>query len=145
MSRQASRDTLPELLLRRRLHARGLRYTVHRRPVAEVRRTADIVFSRVRVAVFVDGCFWHGCPQHATAPKTNAVWWSTKLARNVERDRETDALLTDAGWSVVRVWEHESPEDAAARVQAVVEASRRSRSGDASTGSSTGRVEIDRF
>ena len=129
MSRQASRDTLPELLLRRRLHARGLRYTVHRRPVAEVRRTADIVFSRVRVAVFVDGCFWHGCPQHATAPKTNAVWWSTKLARNVERDRETDALLADAGWSVVRVWEHEPPEDAATRVQAVVQAARQSRSG----------------
>ena len=129
MSRQASRDTLPELLLRRRLHARGLRYTVHRRPVAEVRRTADIVFSRVRVAVFVDGCFWHGCPQHATAPKTNAVWWSTKLARNVERDRETDALLADAGWSVVRVWEHEPPDDAATRVQAVIEAARQSRSG----------------
>lgn len=124
MSRQASRDTRPELLLRRRLHALGLRYTVHRRPVPNVRRTADIVFSRARVAVFVDGCFWHGCPEHATAPKTNAEWWTTKLARNVERDRETDALLAAAGWSVIRVWEHELPGEAAERVQALVEAAR---------------------
>lgn len=124
MSRQASRDTLPELLLRRRLHALGLRYTVHRRPVPKVRRTADIVFSRARVAVFVDGCFWHGCPEHASAPKTNAEWWTTKLARNVERDRETDALLAAAGWSVIRVWEHELPGEAAERVQALVEGAR---------------------
>jgi len=117
MSRQASRDTTPELLLRCRLHAQGLRYRVHRRPLPELRRTADIVFSRARVAVFVDGCFWHGCPEHGTAPKTNADWWAAKLARNAERDTETDALLADAGWSVVRVWEHEEPEAAAARVQ----------------------------
>lgn len=117
MSRQASRDTEPELLVRRRLHALGLRYRVHRRPIPELRRTADIVFSRARVAVFIDGCFWHGCPAHATAPKTNADWWAAKLARNIERDAETDAILADANWSVVRVWEHEEPGAAAARVQ----------------------------
>ena len=117
MSLQASRVTTPELLLRRRLHAQGLRYRVHRRPLPELRRTADVVFSRARVAVFVDGCFWHGCPKHGTAPKTNADWWAVKLARNVERDAETDVLLADAGWSVVRVWEHEEPEAATARVR----------------------------
>jgi DNA mismatch endonuclease (patch repair protein) len=120
MSRQATRDTTPEMRLRRRLHALGLRYRVHRQPLPGFRRTADIVFTRTRVAVFVDGCFWHGCPEHATAPKTNADWWATKLARNVERDHETDAQLADAGWCVVRVWEHEDPEVAAARVQAAL-------------------------
>ena len=134
MSRQASRDTLPEMMLRRKLHARGLRYTLHRRPVPYVRRTADIVFSRAQVAVFVDGCFWHGCPEHATAPKTNAEWWATKLARNVERDRETDALLAAAGWSVIRVWEHELPGEAADRIQAIVEAARSTSSAERATG-----------
>lgn len=123
MSRQAVRDTAPELLVRRQLHALGLRYRLHRRPLSGVRRTADIVFSRARVAVFVDGCFWHGCPEHGTAPKTNAAWWATKLACNIERDAETDALLAAAGWTVIRIWEHERPDVAASVIRRAVTAS----------------------
>jgi DNA mismatch endonuclease (patch repair protein) len=78
------------------------------------------VFTRTKVAVFVDGCFWHGCPEHGTLPKSNADWWATKLARNVERDADTDRLLADAGWTVIRVWEHEDPQDAGNRVRRAV-------------------------
>lgn len=123
MSQQATRDTGPELLLRRRLHAAGLRYRVHFRPIPGVRRTADIVFTRAKVAVFVDGCFWHRCPEHGTLPKTNADWWAAKLARNGERDADTGRLLSEAGWTVLRVWEHEDPQDAADRVRLAVLAS----------------------
>ena len=121
MSRQARRDTRPELMLRRELHRRGLRYRVHRRPLPAVRREADVVFSRQRVAVFVDGCWWHRCPEHATVPKTNTAWWQEKLDRNVARDRETDRLLTDAGWQVIRIWEHETPSAAADKVADALE------------------------
>lgn len=131
MSRQATRDTAPELVIRTRLHALGLRYRVHTRPLSSFRRTADIVFTRVRVAVFVDGCFWHGCPDHRTFPKTNEQWWERKLERNVERDAETNRVLEDAGWVVVRVWEHESPDAAALRIRRALDlrgrVSRRSR------------------
>lgn len=113
---QRSRDTAPELALRRLLHTRGLRYRVDTAPLPGVRRRADVVFTRVRVAVFVDGCFWHNCPAHATQPKANAAWWQTKLESTVRRDRDTDTTLTAAGWVVVRVWEHEPPEQAADRV-----------------------------
>ena len=115
-----SSNTGPELVLRRLLHARGLRYRVSTRPIKSIRRTADIVFGPAKVAVFVDGCFWHRCPDHATDPKTNSDYWKPKLERNVERDRETDSLLQDAGWLSVRVWEHEDPESAARRVADVV-------------------------
>ncbi|MFC5287038.1 very short patch repair endonuclease [Actinokineospora guangxiensis] len=120
MSRQKSRDTAVEMALRRALHALGLRYRVHRRPVAGVRREADVVFPGARVAVFVDGCFWHGCPEHATWPKNNAEFWRAKIEGNRARDRDTDARFAEAGWRVVRVWEHEDPAEAAARVLAVV-------------------------
>ncbi len=120
MSRQATRNTDPEARVRRRLHADGLRYRVHVRPLPQLRRTADIVFTRRRVAVFVDGCFWHGCPEHATKPKRNAEWWAAKLEANVKRDAETDRLLEGAGWVVVRVWEHEDPDVAASRDRSVV-------------------------
>lgn len=120
MSRQRRRDTEPELALRRELHAAGLRYFVHRRPVPSLRRQADVVFPRPRVAVFVDGCFWHRCPEHGVSPRANSSYWSPKLERNVERDRETDQALTEAGWTVVRVWEHEDPRLAAGRVATVV-------------------------
>ena len=103
MSRQATRDTAPELALRSRLHCLGLRYRVHVRPLPELRRTADIVFAGARVAVFVDGCFWHSCPVHGTAPIANGEWWATKLQKNVERDADTDRCLTAAGWHVVRL------------------------------------------
>jgi DNA mismatch endonuclease (patch repair protein) len=127
MSRQANRDTLPELALRRELHRRGLRFRVSRRPLAGLRSTADIVFGPARVAVYVDGCFWHSCPQHATRPASNAAWWEEKLARNRVRDRATDAALTAADWVVVRVWEHEDIVDAADGIEALV----RGRSGRA--------------
>jgi DNA mismatch endonuclease (patch repair protein) len=121
MSRQASHDTQPELLLRRILHRQGLRYRVHLRPERGIRRQADIVFTRAKVAVFVDGCFWHRCPEHGTEPKANSVWWKAKLDRNSERDRETDQALVAAGWTVIRVWEHEDPVEAAARVKAALQ------------------------
>lgn len=120
MSRQRRRDTDPERALRSSLHRRGLRYRLHRRPVPGLRRQADIVFGPARVAVFVDGCFWHCCPDHATSPKANGAWWATKLAANVARDRDTDERLAAAGWAVVRVWEHEDPTAAAARIAELV-------------------------
>lgn len=120
MSRQRTRDTGAELDLRRALHARGLRYRVDSVLPGLPRRRADLTFSSSRLVVFVDGCFWHGCPEHKTAPKRNAAWWATKLERNVERDRETDFHLAELGWRVVRIWEHEDPECAADRVEAAV-------------------------
>ena len=112
-----ARDTKPELAVRRLLHADGFRYRVNFRLDPSLRRTADIVFTRCRVAVFIDGCFWHGCPLHGTSPKANSGYWGPKLARNVERDRETTALLTASGWTVLRFWEHENPADVAALVE----------------------------
>jgi DNA mismatch endonuclease (patch repair protein) len=106
MQSQPQRDTAPELALRSALHKSGLRFRVDYK-LPEMRRRADIAFPSARVAVFVDGCFWHGCPRHGTAPKANAAWWAEKIARNAERDRDTDARLRDAGWKSVRVWEHE--------------------------------------
>jgi DNA mismatch endonuclease, patch repair protein len=115
--RMPTRDTLPELALRRELHRRGLRYRVDIAPLAGLRRRADVVFTRQHLAVFVDGCFWHRCPDHGTDPKNNADWWRTKLDKNVQRDRDTDAVLAAAGWLVVRVWEHIEPARAADIVQ----------------------------
>lgn len=121
MSAIRRRDTRPELALRRALHRKGLRYFVDRAPLREFpRRRADVVFPRTRIAVFVDGCFWHGCPEHTRPSRANARWWTAKLQGNVARDRETDARLVDAGWWVVRIWEHEPVEEAAARVEAVL-------------------------
>lgn len=111
------RDTGPELALRRVLHARGLRYFVNRRPVPTVRRTADLVFPKARVAVFVDGCFWHGCPSHHVAPKTHVEFWAEKVQKNSERDAETGRLLAAAGWHVLRIWEHVPVDEAAHLVQ----------------------------
>lgn len=116
MSRQARRDTAPELFLRRELHRLGFRYRVDHPLPGMPRRRADILFSRPRVVVFVDGCFWHGCPEHKTAPANNAAWWAAKLARNIERDRETDAHLVALGWRVLRVWEHEDMQQSAMRI-----------------------------
>lgn len=122
MRAQRRRDTAPEVALRRELHRRGARFFVDRAPLRGLRRRADLVFPRRRVAVYVDGCFWHSCPQHATSPKNNAQWWADKLAANVVRDRDTDTRLADAGWAVVRIWEHEDPTEAADRVQAALRA-----------------------
>jgi DNA mismatch endonuclease (patch repair protein) len=120
LSRQRRRDTDPERALRSALHRMGLRFRVHLRPVAAVRREADVVFTRARVAVFVDGCFWHRCPDHATHPKNNGPWWEAKLAANAARDLDTDRRLAEAGWQVVRIWEHEDPAVAAVRVAEAV-------------------------
>jgi DNA mismatch endonuclease (patch repair protein) len=116
LSKQRRRDTKPEVALRRELHRRGLRYFVDRAPVKGMRRRADLVFPRRKVAVYVDGCFWHSCPIHATKPRNNAQWWADKLAANVARDRDTDTRLIEEGWRVVRIWEHEDPVVAAQRV-----------------------------
>ena len=116
MRAQRERDTGVERALRSELHARGLRYRLHRRLLEGTRREADLVFGPARVAVFVDGCFWHGCPEHATWPKRNAEFWRQKIEGNVARDRDTDARLAAEGWTVVRVWEHEAAADAAARI-----------------------------
>jgi len=122
MARLGRRDTTPELAIRSELHRRGLRFRVDRAPVPGLRSRADIVFGPARVAVYVDGCFWHSCPDHATRPKANAEWWEQKLNRNQERDRETNRVLAEHGWTVVRMWEHEDPVKAADRVQATIRA-----------------------
>ncbi len=114
------RDTASELALRSLLHRRGLRYRVDHPPIPRSRRRADLVFSRARVAVFVDGCFWHGCPDHASWPKANAKRWREKILANRRRDEDTDRTLANAGWHVIRVWEHESPTEAADRIQQAV-------------------------
>lgn len=114
------RDTALELAIRSLVHARGLRYFVSRRPLKGLRRTADMVFPGRRVAVFLDGCFWHQCPEHFHMPATNRAYWEPKIARNVERDRETDQRLTEADWRVLRFWEHEDPAAVADRIERVV-------------------------
>jgi DNA mismatch endonuclease (patch repair protein) len=107
------RDTTVEMALRRELHRLGVRYRVHLRNLPG---TPDIALTRARVAVFVDGCFWHRCPQHGTAPKNNSAWWTAKLDGNVERDRRKDMQLKGLGWVPVHVWEHEDPAIAAAKI-----------------------------
>ena len=113
------RDTLPELALRRALHARGLRYRVDHLVHPEGHRPVrvDVAFTRLKLAVFVDGCFWHGCPQHGTVPTTNRAYWEPKLTNNVERDRRIDAALVAQGWTVIRIWEHDAVDSAATVVQ----------------------------
>ncbi|MFE2694190.1 very short patch repair endonuclease [Streptomyces mirabilis] len=124
MSRQGSRDTAPEIAVRRLLHRAGLRYRVNVPVPGMPRRTIDIVFGKAKVAIFLDGCFWHGCPVHATHPKANAEWWRAKLDKNMARDRETTDLLHSAGWTVLRFWEHESAEDVARRITAALTSER---------------------
>lgn len=118
------RDTKPERRLRSLLHRAGLRYRVSVRPVASLRRTADVVFRKEKVAVFVDGCYWHGCPEHRSIPATNRDFWVKKLEGNRARDAETVHLLEDAGWTAIRVWEHVPPEEAARLVIDKVNAAR---------------------
>jgi len=124
MQSNRRRDTRPELALRSLIHAAGFRYRVCAPPLPELRRTADLVFTSAKVAVFVDGCFWHGCPMHHTSPATNAAFWATKIAENRRRDRDTEHRLEQAGWVIVRVWEHEDVNVAADRVMDVVRSRR---------------------
>lgn len=120
MQSNKGRDTVPELKIRRLLHAAGLRYRVNRRPLATLRRTADIVFTRARVAVFIDGCFWHGCPDHYQRPNTNRAFWDPKVQKNRIRDAETTSKLAASGWTVLRFWEHEDPGTVAATIISAV-------------------------
>lgn len=110
-------DTKPELALRSALHARGLRFRKDF-PIRTGPRLVrpDVVFTRKRVAVFLDGCFWHACPEHGTAPQRNSAYWSQKLKQNIERDLAVNRVLAEAGWAVIRIWEHESPTEAAALI-----------------------------
>jgi DNA mismatch endonuclease (patch repair protein) len=124
MSATGGRDTAAELAVRSELHARGLRYRVDVAPLRGIRRRADVVFTRARVALFVDGCFWHGCPEHATWPRHNAEFWRAKIETNRRRDLDTDRRLYQAGWTVVRAWEHEAPDKVADRVEVTLGARR---------------------
>ena len=117
-SRQRRSGTAPELLLRQELHRRGRRFRVQMRIAGLPRRRVDLAFTRWRFVVFVDGCFWHGCPVHGVLPGTNRDWWTWKLARNHDRDVDTDERLRSLGWEVLRVWEHVSPGDATDEVEA---------------------------
>lgn len=112
------RDTAPEMQIRRLLHGQGLRYRVDVPLPFDRRRRADIVFTRQKLAVFIDGCFWHGCPEHYVEPRTNRQYWMAKVTQNVARDRDTDARMRALGWTVVRFWEHE---DADMVAQSVIE------------------------
>jgi DNA mismatch endonuclease (patch repair protein) len=137
MSRQARRDTAPEVALRRELHRRGLRFRVDWPLPGMPRRRADIAFTRSRVAVFVDGCFWHSCPEHRTAPAANRAWWAAKLDANESRDRNTNEHLAALGWTVLRFWEHEDPLVAADAIEAVARPS-------PPTGHHSGRGQLTR-
>ncbi|MGW3338359.1 very short patch repair endonuclease [Streptomyces sp. NPDC001009] len=115
-----SRDTTPERLIRSLVHSQGFRYRVAVRPLPNLRRTADMVFRPAKLAVFIDGCYWHGCPEHYVPPKTNPRYWSEKVARNMARDRDTDDQLRTAGWTVLRFWEHDPAEECALEIAATV-------------------------
>jgi DNA mismatch endonuclease (patch repair protein) len=120
MQSNRSRDTKPELAVRHELFRRGFRYRVALAPLKGVRRTVDIAFPRQHIAVLIDGCFWHGCPEHHRSPHAHSDYWSEKVRRNAERDAETTAMLQDAGWTVLRFWEHETPTDVADAISATV-------------------------
>lgn len=114
MARMPTKSTGPEVRLRRAMHELGLRFRLH---PPDLPGRPDIVLTRAHIAVFVDGCFWHGCPKHGTAPKNNSRWWSEKIAANAARDRTKDEELERMGWLVIHVWEHEPPEAAAVDIR----------------------------
>lgn len=120
MAKVRQKGTEAELSLRRELFRMGLRYRVNYRVLHKPRRVADLAFPRLRIAGFVDGCFWHGCPIHATWPKQNADFWRKKIETNQARDTDTDARLREQGWQVIRVWEHDPSPDAARRIARLV-------------------------
>jgi len=120
MRANRSRDTAPERRLRTELHRSGLRYRVSFRPEPDLRRTADIVFTKARVAVFVDGCFWHGCPQHHRPASKNSEYWRNKIQENQDRDAETNRFLEERGWRVIRIWEHDVGKMAAREIAEAV-------------------------
>lgn len=131
MRNTAQRDNAVELAVRSALHRLGFRFRIHQRVVPGTKRTVDILLPRHRLAVFVNGCFWHGCPIHATWPKRNAEFWRIKIEANRERDADTDRRLQQAGWRVIRIWEHEQPNEAALRVAELIRAGDTSRTPNA--------------
>ena len=120
MQSTRQKNTSAEVRLRSELHRLGLRFRLNKRLIPKLRRTVDIVFSKIRLAVFVDGCFWHGCPQHATCPKSNSQFWLDKIKTNMQRDLDTNRRLEELGWKVIRIWEHEDPKDAAQKIYRIV-------------------------
>lgn len=126
MAKVRQHGTEPEVALRRELFRRGLRYRVNYTVIRKPRRVADIAFPRLKIAVFVDGCFWHGCPVHATWPKRNAEFWRQKIEANRLRDADTTARLRDEGWTVLRIWEHETPGEASESVMDLITVARSS-------------------
>jgi DNA mismatch endonuclease (patch repair protein) len=129
MAKVRQTGTGAEVELRRELYRSGLRYRVGHVVMQRPRRVADIAFPGLKIAVFVDGCFWHGCPEHASWPKQNAEFWRHKIETNRSRDADTDERLEAIGWKVVRVWEHESPVTAAEMISRLVAAAKAERSG----------------
>lgn len=127
MAANRRRDTGPEIAVRRALHARGLRFRVDYSVLP--RRRADVAFPRHRIAVFIDGCFWHACPQHGTTAKSNATYWAAKLQANTRRDRDTDARLGDDGWLVLRFWEHELVDHIVDSIASLIQGQRGRRAG----------------
>jgi DNA mismatch endonuclease (patch repair protein) len=120
MQANRARDTRPEIVLRSELNRFGLRFRKHYRPVRGIRGGVDIAFTRWKLAVFVDGCFWHGCPDHGSIPVTNAEWWGYKLQATRSRDKRNDDVLLANGWRVLHAWEHEPVAEVIARVQAAL-------------------------
>lgn len=113
MSRMPTESTGPEMRLRREMHRLGMRYRLHPKHLPG---RPDVALTSARVAIFVDGCFWHGCPEHGTSPKNNREWWSHKIATNIARDRNKDLQLAQLGWLVIHIWEHDDPHEAALRI-----------------------------
>lgn len=120
-------DTAPEVAIRSELHNRGFRFRVHTKPEADLRTKADILFRPKKVCVYVDGCFWHSCPEHGTMPASNREFWEEKLRRNQERDRSNSRLLKQRGWRVIRIWEHQDPVAAADEIEGLIASQNRER------------------
>lgn len=117
MRANRGRDTKPELAIRRELHRTGLRYRVDFRPVPGLRTRPDIVFTRAHLAIYIDGCFWHGCPQHHTKAKSNGAYWRQKIVDNAARDKRNTEALESAGWKVLRFWEHQTVDEVVSDVR----------------------------
>jgi DNA mismatch endonuclease, patch repair protein len=137
MKRMPRSSTGPEILIRKELHRRGLRFRVNH---PRLPGRPDIAFTAARIAVFIDGCFWHACPDHGVVPTNNRDWWRSKLERNVQRDREKDVQLEELGWTVLHVWEHERPPDAANTIEQMWRSVRQSTTRRAESATQAGDV-----